>query len=152
MHNSARLHRNAKTTFFLDIANCCIAACIPFVPCSSTLRYLKEFNCSIASPSYWKAWHTNLRASNTTTLVFLTFIVNWRSQQKACKTSSCFYNPAGVCDMRAKSSTYRSKRTTSCPNIGGASLAKTFSRFSRPSMKRPNRSGLRGHPCFTSMW
>jgi hypothetical protein len=31
-----------------------------------------------------------LRALNTTTLVFLTFTVNWRSQQKACKTSSCF--------------------------------------------------------------
>jgi hypothetical protein len=51
--------------------------------------------------------------------------------------------------MRAKSSAYRSKRTASWPNIGGASPSKAFSRFSRPSMKRPNRSELRGHPCFT---
>jgi hypothetical protein len=145
------LRRNAKTAFFPDIANRCIVACIPFVPCNSTPRYLKEFNYSIASPSYWKAWHTNLHASNTTTLVFLTFIVNWRSQQNACKTSSCFYNLAGVCDMRAKSSAYESKRTASCPNIGGVSPSKAFSRFSRPSMKRLNRRGLRGHPCFTSM-
>ncbi len=108
--------------------------------CSSTPRYLKEFNCSIASPSYWKAWHTNLCASNITTLVFLTFTVNWRSQQKTCKASSYFCNPTGVCDMRAKSSAYRSKRT-----------AKAFSYFSRPFMKRPNMSGLRGHPCFTPM-
>jgi hypothetical protein len=34
--------------------------------------------------------------------------------------------------MRAKSSAYRSKRTTNCPNIGGASPSKAFSRFSRP--------------------
>jgi hypothetical protein len=47
--------------------------------------------------------------------------------------------------MRAKSSAYRSKWTASCPNIGGASPSKAFSRFSRPFMKRPNRSGLRGH-------
>jgi hypothetical protein len=52
-----------------------------------------------------------LRASNTTTLVFLTFTVNWRSQQKACKTFSCVYNPAGVCDMRAKPSAYKSKQS-----------------------------------------
>jgi len=98
-----------------------------------------------------KAWHTDLRVSNTTTLVFLTFIVNWRSQQKACKTSSYFCNPARMCDMRAKSSAYKSKWTTSCPNIGGVSPSKTFNRFSKPSMKRPNRSGLKGHPCFTPM-
>ncbi len=151
MCSSAHLRRNAKIAFFPDIANRCIAACIPFVPCSSTPRYLKEFSCSIASPSYWKAWHTDLPTSNTTTLVFLTFTVNWRSQQKAYKTSSCFCNPAGVCDMRAKSSAYRSKRTTSCPNIGGASPSKAFNYFSRPSMKRPNNSRLRGHPCFTPM-
>ncbi len=151
MRSSTHLRRNAKNAFFPDITNRCIVACIPFVPCSSTPRYLKEFSCSIASPSYWKAWHTNLRASNTTTLVFLTFTVNWRSQQKACKTSSCFYNPAGVCDMRAKSSAYRSKRTASCPNIGGASPSRAFSCFSMPSMKRSNRSGLKGHPCFIPM-
>ncbi len=151
MHNSAHLRRNAKTVFFPDIANRYIAACIPFVRCTSTPRYLKKFNCSIVSPSYWKAWHTNLHALNTTTLVFLTFMVNWCSQQKACKTSSCFCNPVGVCDMRAKSSAYKSKRTASCPNIGGVSPSKAFSCFSRPSMKRPNKSGLRGHPCFTPM-
>ncbi len=54
--------------------------------------------------------------------------------------------------MRAKSSAYKSKQTASCPNIGGVSLSKAFNRFSRPSMKRLNKSGLRGHPCFTSMW
>jgi len=84
-------------------------------------------------------------------LVFLTFTINWHSQQKACKTSSCFYNPTGVCDMRIKSSAYKSKRIVSYPNIGGVSPSKTFSRFSRPSMKRPNKSGLRGHPCFILM-
>jgi hypothetical protein len=46
--------------------------------------------------------------------------------------------------MRAKSSAYKSKQTASCPNIGGVSPSKAFSRFSRPFMKRPNRSGLRG--------
>ncbi len=151
MRSFAHLRRNAKIAFFPDIANRYIVACIPFVPCNSTPRYLKEFSCSIASPSYWKAWHIDLRASNTTTLVFLTFIVNWHSQQKACKTSSYFCNLARVCDMRAKSSTYKSKWTTSCPNIGGVSPSKAFSRFSRPSMKRPNRSGLKGHPYFIPM-
>jgi len=53
--------------------------------------------------------------------------------------------------MRAKSSAYKSKRTANYPNIGGASPSKTFIHFSRPSMKRPNRSGLRGHPYFTPM-
>ncbi len=53
--------------------------------------------------------------------------------------------------MKVKLFAYKNKRTASCPNIGGVSPSKAFSRFSRPSMKRPNRSGLRGHPCFTPM-
>jgi hypothetical protein len=53
--------------------------------------------------------------------------------------------------MRAELFAYKNKQSTSCPNIGGASPSKAFSCFSRPSMKRPNKSGLRGHPCFTPM-
>ncbi len=53
--------------------------------------------------------------------------------------------------MRAKSYACKSKRTTSYPNIGGVWPSKAFSHFSRPSMKRPNKSGLRGYPCFTPM-
>jgi hypothetical protein len=46
--------------------------------------------------------------SNTTTLVLLTLMTNYRSTQNSDRTSICFCHPCGVSDINAKSSAYSS--------------------------------------------